>query len=130
MCTSVPCCFHHPNELFLQFCDSKHTCHSYFNPLNIFYCHKKIIIMILIIIHCHFLNDEKHFTVNIDSFVSECISIHRSPYEPNYFFIFNSKTFIFIHYSFAQHNIRYVWTKLNFVPLNRTKFRNHPDINN
>lgn len=37
MRTSVSCCFRRLNDLFLQFCGSKHTCHSYFNPLNTFF---------------------------------------------------------------------------------------------
>lgn len=72
-----PAGFRRPSQLFLKFCGPKHTCHSHnnnINPLNVFfYCHTPNIETI----QYHFLNDENHFTVKIDSFVSECVSIHR-----------------------------------------------------
>lgn len=97
-----PAGFCRPNELFLKFCGPKHTCHSCnsnINPLNVFFS----VTHQIETIQYHFLNDGKNFTVKIDSFVSECVSIHRRrDSRVNqiicYILVFNSKTFDFVRY--------------------------------
>lgn len=102
MCT-YPCprCFRYPIELFLRFCGPKCTCHFYFNPLNIFLFFISFFSLSHSskIIQRRFLNDGKHFTVEIDSFVSECTTIHSlapPSARRELFSTFNSKTFVFV----------------------------------
>lgn len=95
MCKSYPAVFIIQTSYFYNFVVRNTLVTPFFNPLNIFFI---VINKKKERIQCHFiLNDEKHFTVKIDSFVLECIhSPLSSASWTKLIFTFNSETFIFI----------------------------------
>lgn len=93
--------------VFTIFNNSKHTCHFFFNPLNIFF------IVIKKRMQYHFLNDKNILlSKSIHSYWN--VSIHQHSFAPNYYFLYiiYSKTLIFIH------NLSAITECLNLLYLN------------